>query len=804
MLNRSTHTVPFKYLVLMTIIPCFLCVIFVEPSTYARSADQPCAKVEVVFARGSGRHLVADNTGDSNKESTQFLAELNSRLDASLTLHNYELGTDSYNGSKYPAVDIDFWDGNLLGAFTSAGYSNDYGKSVLKGVSELQAYLSQRYKKCKSSDSYYILSGFSQGAEVIGETLLTLTPEFKNRIAFVSFFGDPKLYLPEGFGGLFSPACIRGKSTYSIYRMGQMPCSLWAGILSPRLQYTPNDMSGKIGTWCNANDFVCGTSNNPYSNGHDAYASQGGAVYTAARKSAEKLLATFKNESPSTSPSPSPSPTPTPKPDYDNLIDITHHYGEGLMGQNTVFLIDISDTNKPNFPQIVSYLDKTTHTMEAKGQRFAIGIYGGAPYGPKSITATGIYPFGYGNADYQMSQLRLFIELRSGGGSWPYFQGSVFDGIVQTLPHYGWQNGANKSLVIFSNASNLNGAVTTQAGLALVINASLAIDPVNIYPVVPQDTAALYQDLATSTSGQTVSYDKTDPNGIEQAGDAALEAIESKPVALLSNTEYIVSPGQTVTFDASDSYTLNGEIVTYDWDFDGDGTFETSTSTPSTNHAYTNQFDGYIQVRVTDSNGNYGNASAPIKVGTYIEPTTQEAPTNLTATVIDSKENGDTVQLNWNLADDHPAKQVLSVNGIILGSITSDQTSINVTDVERTEDVTFSVASMNSNSEIGEKATVILTKLQTPFDTVMSSTSSNTDTSHIALTSTKEAPTFGLPATSPITFDNISSTPFTTYAYNNNLRPTSDASQSWKLIIPGVFLVVTGIIWGILRFKRRS
>lgn len=764
----------------------------------ALSATKPCSKGEIIFARGSG-----DTGGARDDETKRYIDQIKSRINTDTSINDYALGSESYNGFQYPhvAVGIEHL-ATIAGADISSGKAFQYGKSVLQGKLELETYIIHRYFQCKSSGSYFILGGYSQGAQVIGDALPYLPLEIRSRIIYVGLFGDPKLHYPEGEGFLLPPACFGTRSTY---RRGPIvDCHQYQGSLDARRPYLPDDMLNRTNVWCYKDDFICGATSNPFiTSGHGTYKNRGLAIDQAAQGAASSLLYAIQNEP--LHPSPSPSPSPTPKPDYDNLIDITHHYGEGLTGQNTVFLIDISDANKPNFPQIVSYLDKATHAMEAKGQLFGIGVYGGAPYGPNSITATGIYPLGYGNADYQMSQLRQFIDLRSGFGSWPYFRGSVFDGITQTLPYYGWQGGVNKSLVIFSNAPTLNGAVTTQASLALVIKASLAIDPVNIYPVVPQDTVSLYQDLANLTAGQTFSYDETDPNGIEQAGDTALEAIESKPVALLGSTGYIASPGQEVTFDASDSYALNGTIIEYAWDFDGDGIFETTTAAPTTSYTYTNQFDGYIQVRVTDSNGSYGNASAPVKAGTYTPPARQKAPTNLTATVIASKNNSDTVQLKWDPANDSPAQQVLSVNGIILGSMAPNQTSINVTDIERTEDVIFSVASMSSNSEIGEEASVILMKLQTPFNTILSAAVSDTGISRAALASAKETSTFGLPSTNPITFGSINNaSPISAYSYNNDPQHASDMGQSLRFIIPGLLFIAIGTVWGVIRFRRHS
>jgi PKD repeat protein len=58
------------------------------------------------------------------------------------------------------------------------------------------------------------------------------------------------------------------------------------------------------------------------------------------------------------------------------------------------------------------------------------------------------------------------------------------------------------------------------------------------------------------------------------------------------------------TFDASASSDPDGSIVRYDWDLDGDGTFETATgTTPTAVHTYDRADPLTVRVRVTDDRG---------------------------------------------------------------------------------------------------------------------------------------------------------------------------------------------------------
>jgi len=71
---------------------------------------------------------------------------------------------------------------------------------------------------------------------------------------------------------------------------------------------------------------------------------------------------------------------------------------------------------------------------------------------------------------------------------------------------------------------------------------------------------------------------------------------------------FMVTPAEprineTITFDAGASYDPDGSIVTYEWDFDGDGLFDLSTSDPVATFTYSTPGYKTVTVRATDSDG---------------------------------------------------------------------------------------------------------------------------------------------------------------------------------------------------------
>jgi subtilisin-like proprotein convertase family protein len=106
-------------------------------------------------------------------------------------------------------------------------------------------------------------------------------------------------------------------------------------------------------------------------------------------------------------------------------------------------------------------------------------------------------------------------------------------------------------------------------------------------------------------------------DGTIHAWDLRLAAATcgGNPIPSFSATPNPVLPGATATFDASDSVDPNGTIVRFEWDLDGDGSFETDTgTTPSAARAYPSKATVPVGLRVTDDSGHQGSVSLPLAV----------------------------------------------------------------------------------------------------------------------------------------------------------------------------------------------
>ncbi|MEZ5338272.1 MAG: PKD domain-containing protein [bacterium] len=106
-----------------------------------------------------------------------------------------------------------------------------------------------------------------------------------------------------------------------------------------------------------------------------------------------------------------------------------------------------------------------------------------------------------------------------------------------------------------------------------------------------------------------------DTASLTESGGSTLD-VNRAPVADIAADTLSGTLPLTVNFDASGSSDLDGSIVLYEWDFEGDGTFESSTgTTATTSFTYTAGGTFDPAVRVTDNKGATDTASISETVG---------------------------------------------------------------------------------------------------------------------------------------------------------------------------------------------
>ena len=418
-----------------------------------------CKDVEFIFARGSGEKL-----GDENYIS--WKSNLETRLKSSSLRYNfYELGTKSYNGAKYPAAAIGIENLNAIltsaSAIFSAANVGLFNDSVNQGVTELVGRINNISSSCHNTK--FVLSGYSQGAMSASRGIRRLNSE---KIIYLANFGDPNLYLPEGYG-ITPPAC-RGENL-SKYRIYAPNCKAHSWLLGANKPYVPDGYTDKIGLWCTKKDIVCSNYfdfTNPTKD-HTSYADYG--IYNSAAETIiQKVFAYY----------------PTKKATSSTIKK-----------RDTVFLID---TTGSMFSSIDHYrteaLRLASETLK-DGGRIALFEYRDLddPFNPRRLLNFG--------TTYQEFKATLENLICDGGGDEAE---SALSAALFAMNNLNWASGTTKSLVLLTDNTyhNPDRDGTT---LSQVTKRSLEIDPVNFYIVTTDEHKESYTELANLTGGQTFS-----------------------------------------------------------------------------------------------------------------------------------------------------------------------------------------------------------------------------------------------------------------------------------------------------------
>jgi hypothetical protein len=86
------------------------------------------------------------------------------------------------------------------------------------------------------------------------------------------------------------------------------------------------------------------------------------------------------------------------------------------------------------------------------------------------------------------------------------------------------------------------------------------------------------------------------------------------PRGTLAASPTSLQPGGTVNLDASSFVDPDGTVETYEWDFDGNGTVDDTTTAPNVSHVYPNAGTFQVRVAARDDRGGRGAATATVTV----------------------------------------------------------------------------------------------------------------------------------------------------------------------------------------------
>ncbi|HSN36858.1 MAG TPA: hypothetical protein VLT34_10950 [Arthrobacter sp.] len=164
---------------------------------------------------------------------------------------------------------------------------------------------------------------------------------------------------------------------------------------------------------------------------------------------------------------------------------------------------------------------------------------------------------------------------------------------------------------------------------------------------------------------------------------------------------YFATPGLEITFDASTSI---GPIGKYEWDLDGDGTYDQTTTTPVLKHSYKDEFEGEMMLRVSDPVGNFNVLKTPVHVSNTPAHQRLAPPANVQVEVLSTAAGISEVKVTWESNDPTADSWAVAVNGFPVGRIEKSARSVTVKDIEREEDVLLQVFGMTVDGAVGHRA----------------------------------------------------------------------------------------------------
>ncbi|MGQ9460655.1 MAG: PKD domain-containing protein [Candidatus Bathyarchaeaceae archaeon] len=145
-------------------------------------------------------------------------------------------------------------------------------------------------------------------------------------------------------------------------------------------------------------------------------------------------------------------------------------------------------------------------------------------------------------------------------------------------------------------------------------------------------TGVFVEHSYADNGAYTVTLTVTDDDGATDTATSTKYVLNRPPVANFTESAKTVSTGEIISFNASESYDPDGDIISYFWDF-GDGT--NATDVLLVEHAYADNGFYMVRLTVTDDDGSTATVNSikvvlnrpPVSSFTVSAPTVQTGET---------------------------------------------------------------------------------------------------------------------------------------------------------------------------------
>jgi hypothetical protein len=387
---------------------------------------------------------------------------------------------------------------------------------------------------------------------------------------------------------------------------GDTELSATGGVLSPREPYVPSALLNKTGSWCDKRDLVCSSvvasAGSGAQAGHEVYADDW--MDQGVNEATIRLAAAF--------------------PAYVGAINSFTFIPSYGQNRNVDIMLVIDTTN--SMESVITDIKASASTLVSNlfgnfagtGNSVRAGIteFRDSNNGSPFIARTDVDLTGT-QADVVTGISNLATESTTepdGAEQW-------YAGINKALEQ-NWRVGAQKLVIVIADTAPKDPEPTSGSTASSVVQAALAIDPVQIYSAWLEgfvtDTAgftAAANALGNSTGGRLVKNAASTNGNITSSLQNIFLKTGVDPVAYL-NGPATGNTGQTLQFSASSSYAPTSYLTTYKWDFDNDGVVDITSSAPLASHSYSSPYAGKVVLTVQSAIGGTGSATLDIQIGT--------------------------------------------------------------------------------------------------------------------------------------------------------------------------------------------
>ena len=264
---------------------------------------------------------------------------------------------------------------------------------------------------------------------------------------------------------------------------------------------------------------------------------------------------------------------------------------------DVVFVLDATASMAKNWKVTVQSVKSTMARFEETDVRFALVTYQDHPDGGGE---PGNYPArveqGFTSDVDSMYRALDGVQLASAGDP----AESVYSGIMTGLTLGGWRPGASRTVLVIGDGAAKDPEPVTGYTWNQIRGQAFTSTTARI-SVLDDDalTAVGLPELAVGTGGSIIP--QADPAAPSDTMADEIKETAASPFAWLQGP-YVDRVGSTVQFDARASFARGGShLVKFEWDFDGDGTYDRVSASPETLYRYDNESVGFAQVRVTDA-----------------------------------------------------------------------------------------------------------------------------------------------------------------------------------------------------------